>query len=165
MGGCVAHGHHFCHDFCHADVAVRDLHVHLWQGLYLLILCGDPWARQIVLKGRWDAVMFFPVRNLCVIFPLFWLSCDLWGEQPKHPRHDAWDQAMDVRDARLKEEYEKSQVSVRFVFPVMALFLDCFFRCACGWRFYPSVWLFYDKSIPCWDLLFLVLLKKNATGL
>lgn len=29
--------------------------------------------------------------------------------QPKHPRHDAWDRAMDERDARLKEEYAKSQ--------------------------------------------------------
>jgi hypothetical protein len=32
-----------------------------------------------------------------------------WG-QPKHPRHDAWDRAMDERDARLKAEYEKTQV-------------------------------------------------------
>ena len=35
----------------------------------------------------------------------------VWGGQPKHPRHDAWDRAMDERDARLKEEYAKSQVS------------------------------------------------------
>lgn len=41
-----------------------------------------------------------------------WRFVCLCGGQPKHPRHDAWDRAMDERDARLKEEYEKSQVSV-----------------------------------------------------
>lgn len=55
---------------------------------------SNPFTKDL-LRQILDIVIALMISRHCV--------------QPKHPRHDAWDRAMDERDARLKEEYAKSQ--------------------------------------------------------
>ncbi|KAG0570471.1 hypothetical protein M758_6G158900 [Ceratodon purpureus] len=61
----------------------------------------------------WEAMLPMGIIS-AMIFVMgtsqFVIHTSIYGK-PKHPRHDAWDRAMDARDERLKEEYEKSQVS------------------------------------------------------